>query len=202
MPRETCNTCLRPPNVCYCSALVSLTSTIKVVIIQHPQEEKHPFNTGRMAHLCLSNSEMMIAESLSTHQLNTLLCTPSALLYPSLEWLPDSGELNSNNHQSDKTSSKQAPVKQLIVLDATWKKSKKILHLNPQLQRLPRINLGGGLKSNYTIRKTSVADGLSTIESIAMAMQLLEGNNNFLKLLAPFEKMVELQQKSFTFEPA
>ncbi|WP_444900147.1 tRNA-uridine aminocarboxypropyltransferase [Microbulbifer sp. VAAC004] len=202
MPRETCNTCLRPPNVCYCSALMSLTSTIKVVIIQHPQEEKHPFNTGRMAHLCLSNSEMIIAESLSTHQLNALLCTPSALLYPSLEWLPDSGELNSNNHQSDKTSSKQAPVKQLIVLDATWKKSKKILHLNPQLQQLPRINLGGGLKSNYTIRKTSVADGLSTIESIAMAMQLLEGNNSFLKLLAPFEKMVELQQKSFTFEPA
>ncbi|WP_444921486.1 tRNA-uridine aminocarboxypropyltransferase [Microbulbifer sp. CnH-101-G] len=199
MPRETCNTCLRPPKVCYCSALVSLASTIRVVIIQHPQEEKHPFNTGHMAHLCLSNSELMVTETLSKYQLDTLLSDPSALLYPSLNWLPDSTELNENRHLGE---NRQATVKQLIVIDATWKKSKKILHLNPLLQKLPRINLNGGLESNYTIRKTSIANGLSTIESIATAMQLLEQSDIFLRLLEPFEKMIALQQKSYTVEPA
>ncbi|WP_226645304.1 tRNA-uridine aminocarboxypropyltransferase [Microbulbifer variabilis] len=202
MPRETCNTCLRPPKVCYCSALVSLASTIRVVIIQHPQEEKHPFNTGRMARLCLSNSELMVAETLSTYHLDTLLSTPSALLYPSLDWLPDSTEPDESCHLGEKSSKTQATIKQLIVIDATWKKSKKILHLNPLLQKLPRINLSGGLESNYTIRKTSVADGLSTIESIATAMQLLEQNDIFFRLLEPFNKMIALQQKSYTVEPA
>ncbi|WP_444943749.1 tRNA-uridine aminocarboxypropyltransferase [Microbulbifer sp. ZKSA006] len=199
MPRETCNTCLRPPNVCYCSALVKLANTVKVVIIQHPQEGKHPFNTGRMAYLCLNNSEMLISETLAPQQLGQLLKTPSALLYPSLQWLPETPQLDKGgsilNHKNQ-----QVKIEQLIVIDATWKKSKKILHLNPRLQQLPRLNLNGNLKSTYTIRKTTVADGLSTIESIAMAMTQLEDRSDFSSLLQPFAKMISLQQRSYALE--
>ncbi|AWF82272.1 DTW domain-containing protein [Microbulbifer sp. A4B17] len=200
MPRETCNTCLRPPNVCYCSALVNLANTVKVMIIQHPQEEKHPFNTGRMAHLCLSNSEMLVSETLPTNQLDRLLEIPSALLYPSLQWLPETPQLDRGNTLPNHLN-QPVKIEQLIVIDATWKKSKKILHLNPRLQQLPRVNLNGSLKSSYIIRRTTVADGLSTIESIAMAMAQLEGNNDFSKLLQPFEKMINLQQRSYSLEP-
>lgn len=201
MPRETCSTCLRPPNVCYCSALVSLANTIKVVIIQHPREEKHPFNTGRMANLCLNNSEMLISETLPNQQLERLLDTPSALLYPSLSWLPQTPQLAEGNNTPSHQNQLEK-IEQLIVIDATWKKSKKILHLNPKLQQLPRVNLSGDLKSNYTIRKTTVADGLSTIESIALAMAQLEDKNEYSKLLQPFEKMISLQQQSYSVEPA
>ncbi|WHI52425.1 DTW domain-containing protein [Microbulbifer sp. MLAF003] len=38
MPRKTCDTCLRPQNACYCTALVKVANTIKVLIIQHPLE--------------------------------------------------------------------------------------------------------------------------------------------------------------------
>ncbi|BBM02489.1 DTW domain-containing protein [Microbulbifer sp. GL-2] len=169
---------------------------MKVLIIQHPQEEKHPFNTGRMAHLCLSNSDLIIAEALTSELQDQLLSIPSALLYPSLEWLPDSTKLVNLDLSVRKREELSLSFQQLIVIDATWRKSKKILHLNPQLQKLPRINLGGDLKSNYTIRKTSVSDGLSTIESIAKAMQLLEGRDDFQSLLKPFEKMIELQKYS------
>jgi len=196
MPRETCNTCLRPPNVCYCSALVEVANTVKVLIIQHPQEEKHPFNTGRMAHLCLSNSDLIIAETLTGKRQNQLLSIPSALLYPPLEWLPDSAKLDNYDLQVSKRKGAPVSFQQMIVIDATWRKSKKILHLNPQLQKLPRINLGDDLKSNYTIRQTSISDALSTIESIAKALQLLEGRNDFQLLLKPFEKMIDLQNRS------
>ncbi|WP_444901159.1 tRNA-uridine aminocarboxypropyltransferase [Microbulbifer sp. SSSA007] len=197
MPRKTCDTCLRPQNACYCTALVKVANTIKVLIIQHPLEGKHPFNTGRMAHLCLSNSEMIIAEKLSGSELDTLLDTPSALLYPSLGWLPDNIDLDIDSFISDSDSNQQPVITQLIVIDATWKKSKKILHLNPQLQTLPRVNLSGGLKSNYTIRKTSISNGLSTIESIVQAMQLLEQKTDFQRLLKPFERMIALQKLSY-----
>ena len=187
MPREQCSNCERPLATCYCSALVHIANNVKVAIILHPLEEKHPFNTGRIAHFCLKNSALIVTETLSEKALDELLSTPSALLYPSLAWLPATTELSSQ------TKSENAAIQQLIVIDASWRKSKKILHLHPPLQTLPRINLTGGLNSNYQIRKTSIEDGLSTIESIAAAMQILEPTNDFNKLLQPFEFMIKLQ---------
>src|SRR5690606_22829979 len=127
MPREICSTCQRPLKVCYCSALVHIPNRIKVLIIQHPLEQKHPFNTGRMAHLCLDNSELIVAEQLSDEELAQLLKPRSALLYPSLSWLPEVEQLQSGTPQAE-------ALEQLVVIDATWRKSKKMLHLHPILQ--------------------------------------------------------------------
>jgi DTW domain-containing protein YfiP len=187
MSRQYCSVCQRPLSVCYCSALVQVANKIKVLIIQHPLEVTHPFNTGRMAHLCLANSELIIAESLSPEELNNLLATPSVLLYPSLAWLsePDcSLDLQKSNSN----------VQQLIVIDATWRKSKKILHLHPQLQQLPRLSLEGDLTSNYQIRKSSLPNSLSTVESVVNAMRLLDPGTDFELMLKPFKRMIELQR--------
>ena len=190
MPRETCSQCFRPPSLCYCHALVQITNTTKVVIIQHPLEEKHPFNTGRIAQLCLTNCEFIVAETLAGNELTKILNVPSVLLYPSLEWLPKVAEINNDPQLALKT------IQQLIVIDANWKKSKKILHLHPQLQQLPRINLDGDCHSLYAIRKTSMQNGLSTLESIVKAMNLLEATTKFQPMLKPFEQMIALQQAS------
>jgi len=193
MPRKTCPNCQRPLPVCYCSALVQVTNTTRVLIIQHPLEQKHPFNTGRMAHLCLRNSELIVAETLSAIQLVSILETPSALLYPSLPWLPDTPEVNSDTSESTTGSS----IQQLIVIDATWNKSKKILHLHPALQKLPRLHLKGDLRSNYQIRKTTVANGLSTLESIVEALNIIEPEGEFEAMLQPFVMMIGLQRRGF-----
>jgi len=186
MPRQICPTCQRPLKVCYCSALVEIANRIEVLIIQHPLEQKHPFNTGRMAHLCLSNSELVVAESLSVEELAQLLKPRAALLYPSLSWLPEVEQIQPGTTQA-------AELQQLVVIDATWRKSKKMLHLHPLLQQLPRVSFEGELNSNYQVRHSSLENSLSTIESIAMAMQQLESGRGFQELLQPFEKMVSLQ---------
>jgi len=167
--------------------LVRVANQIKVLIIQHPLETKHPFNTGRIAHLCLSNSELLIKEAFSQPEIERILNTRSALLYPSLSWLLQTV-------RPIELSKMSSEIQQLIVIDATWRKSKKILHLNPQLQALPRINLGGDLSSNYLIRKTTTANGLSTLESIVKALEILEPLSESHHLLKPFKKMIELQQ--------
>ncbi|WGL17206.1 DTW domain-containing protein [Microbulbifer bruguierae] len=186
MPREICPTCQRPRKVCYCSALVHIPNRIGVLIIQHPLEEKHPFNTGRMAHLCLDNSELIVAESLSDEALAQLLEPRSALLYPSLNWLPRVAQVEAGTKQAE-------VLEQLVVIDATWRKSKKMLHLHPVLQQLPRVSFEGELESNYQIRHSSLENSLSTLESLVMAMQALEPEGDFKRLLQPFEKMVSLQ---------
>lgn len=201
MLRKHCPNCQRPVSVCYCEALVPIDNKIKVAIILHPLEQNHPFNTGRIAHLCLNKSELIITEVFSNESLEQLISTPSALLYPSLPWLPKAPELNTRNNDSlsktDNQPDKGKPgIQQLIVIDATWRKSKKILHLHPALQSLPRINLTGDFSSHYQIRKTSMKDGLSTIESIVEAMHILEPGGDFKPMLKPFEKMVALQQSA------
>lgn len=186
MPREICPTCQRPLNVCYCSALVHIPNRIKVLIIQHPLEEKHPFNTGRMAHLCLENSDLIVAERLADEALAELLKPRSALLYPSLSWLPEVAQVEPGTPQAQ-------ALEQLVVIDATWRKSKKILHLHPALQQLPRVSFEGALHSNYQVRHSSLENSLSTIESIARALQELEPERDFQAILQPFEKMIALQ---------
>nr|WP_295802444.1 tRNA-uridine aminocarboxypropyltransferase [uncultured Microbulbifer sp.] len=187
MPRQICPTCQRPLKVCYCSALVHIANRIKVLIIQHPLEEKHPFNTGRMARLCLENSELIVAENLSDEKLAQLLKPGSALLYPSLGWLPEVEQVAPGTPQAE-------ALEQLVVIDATWRKSKKMLHLHPALQQLPRVSFEGALSSNYQIRHSSLENSLSTIESVAMAMAQLEPERDFKTMLAPFEYMVALQK--------
>ncbi|WP_346839942.1 tRNA-uridine aminocarboxypropyltransferase [Microbulbifer sp. SAOS-129_SWC] len=189
MPRPTCPTCQRPRKVCYCGALVEVANRIEVLIIQHPLEQKHPFNTGRMAHLCLKNSRLVVAETLRDAELAQLLKPASALLYPSLDWLPEVAQVEPGTPQA-------RALQQLVVIDANWRKSKKMLHLHPLLQHLPRVSFEGELSSNYQIRHSSLPNSLSTLESIVAAMQQLEPEHNFQTLLQPFEKMISLQVAS------
>ncbi|WP_299592913.1 tRNA-uridine aminocarboxypropyltransferase [uncultured Microbulbifer sp.] len=186
MPRETCPSCQRPLKVCYCGALVHIPNRIRVLILQHPLEQKHPFNTGRMAHLCLDNSELIVAEQLTSNDLVRLLKPRSALLYPSLPWLPDVEALEPG------TASAGA-LEQLVVIDGTWRKAKKMLHLHPLLQRLPRVSFEGVLNSNYQVRHSSLENSLSTIESIARALGQLDPEQDYQAMLKPFERMVALQ---------
>lgn len=190
MPRQICPTCQRPLKFCYCSALVHIANRINVLIIQHPLEQKHPFNTGRMAHLCLDNSELVVAESLSEAELARLLAPASVLLYPSLEWLPAVERVEAGTAQA-------GALEQLVVIDASWRKSKKMLHLHPVLQRLPRVSFEGELQSNYQIRRSSLANSLSTLESIVVAMERLEPGRDFQGMIQPFEKMITMQKTSF-----
>lgn len=82
----------------------------------------------------------------------------------------------------------------LIVLDGTWRKSRKMLYLNPLLQQLPRLQLQGMPASHYLIRKAHRPDQLSTLEATCAALVELEGNaEKFSPLLSAFDGFVAQQ---------
>ena len=82
----------------------------------------------------------------------------------------------------------------LIVLDATWRKSRKMLYRNPLLHCLPRLSLQGLPASNYRIRKAHSLDQLSTLEATCAALAQLEGNTEkYQPLLAAFDSFVAQQ---------
>ncbi|TQV77261.1 DTW domain-containing protein [Aliikangiella marina] len=189
MSRNYCEQCKRPIDVCFCDSLITIKNKIPIHIIQHPSEQHHPFNTGRIAQLCLENCRITVAEKLNDHVRRVLNNSNTLLLYPELDWLPKAF----NDNASGDGLHLDPATKHLIVIDATWRKSKKILHLNPFLQHLPRLSLRPAYESQYQIRHSSFKDSLSTIESIALALEQLEPETNYKALLKPFQRMIELQ---------
>lgn len=79
----------------------------------------------------------------------------------------------------------------LVVLDGTWRKSRKMLYQNPLLQALPRLPLTQMPASHYLIRKAHAPDQLSTLEASCYALGQLHGDAaSFQPLLDAFDRFV------------
>ncbi|CAJ2634029.1 unnamed protein product [Trifolium pratense] len=88
-------------------------------------------------------------------------------------------------------------VKNLIVLDGTWAKAKRIYSENPWLNILPHLKLEVNEMSLYgEVRNQPKAGYLSTIESVVFALKAAGENHTGLdNLLDTFECMVDDQRR-------
>lgn len=182
MSRPQCPRCLRPQIHCLCPLIPSLDSRTRVLLLQHPSEVNHALNTARLAALGLSNAELIVGEVFE--DLPALLNQPGyrvRLLFPADDAQPMQAYAESDE-----------PLL-LVVPDGTWRKARKMLHLNPLLAALPRVTLAEGGVSRYRLRKAPGPGALSTIEAIVQALQTLEPSASFEPLLKPFEALIEGQ---------
>jgi DTW domain-containing protein YfiP len=63
----------------------------------------------------------------------------------------------------------------LIVPDGTWRQASKVQHRVPCLANVPLVSLPKGPASKYRLRHETRDDGLATMEAIARALGVLEG---------------------------
>lgn len=178
MSRLRCSRCQRPSSLCLCALIPALDSRTQVLILQHSSEASHALNTARLAALGLRNAELRVGERFEDDCDAARL---SYLLFPGEDAIP-LGSL----------ADAAQPV-HLIVPDGTWRKARKILHVNPWLAELPRVALPEGLSSRYRLRKAPMPGALSTIEAIVTALNLLESPSRFDELLLPFDALIEGQ---------
>ena len=182
MSRPQCPRCLRPQTHCLCPLIPSLDSRTRVLLLQHPSEVNHALNTARLAALGLNNAQLIVGEVFE--DLPALLNQPgyqARLLFPADDAQP----------MQAYAASDEALL--LVVPDGTWRKARKLLHLNPLLAALPRVTLAQGGISRYRLRKAPGPGALSTIEAIVQALQTLEAPASFELLLKPFEALIEGQ---------
>ena len=60
-PRKVCYRCRRPAVVCLCAHITTRATRTRFVLLTHPMEAKKEKNgSGRVAHLSLSNSEIVV----------------------------------------------------------------------------------------------------------------------------------------------
>ena len=186
--RATCAACLRAQSACICHWVRPLSSRVDLLILQHPLEVRNAKNSARLLHLCLPGSRLEVGETFP--DLHALLYADGrvpVLLYPET---PGSPAPAVDVVPPDRL--------RLVVLDATWRKSRKMLLLNPELQRLPRLALHDVPASAYRIRKAHAPHQLSTLEAAALALAQMEGDTGrYRPLLQAFDGFVQQQAALF-----
>lgn len=170
--RPTCPTCLRAKITCICHLVSSVHTDVEVLILQHPLEVLETKGTARLLHLCLPNSSVLTGEVFKESQL--LSTKNTILLYPIT---PEDHSLGIISPPGlNKTSLIDLKNIRLIIIDGTWRKSRKILCKNPYLQTLPRLVLDNLPAGQYTIRKARKPHQLSTLEATTAALAQLEND--------------------------
>ena len=196
MPRKLCVQCDRPENVCLCAHLVNLQAPCKVLILQHPSEQKQALATVPILQKCLSPLQVWVGENFCEYQgLSVLLKNKERcrVLFPGEHSVElDVGAVNSAINFQEKAE-ERASVDTLIVLDGTWRKAKKIWHLNPWLHDFPGITLKNVPSSQYQIRTSNISGGVSTLEAITLYCNYLSNSSQFSALKKPFKAMIDMQ---------
>ncbi len=188
--RPRCTGCLRPASACFCALAAPVAHRAEVLILQHPLEAGHAKGTARLLHLCLPCSRMEVGETFEPAALQAWLTArwPGAttqagaapyavLLYPpspSDPALPLAAPPPLPAHWL----AGDAAALRLVVLDGTWRKSRKMLYANPLLQALPRLPLPPDLPAaRYgRIRRAHAPHQLSTLEATCAALAFVEGD--------------------------
>ena len=211
-PRTYCNACVRPHRACICGCVRPCGSAVELLILQHPLEERHAKSTARLLHLCVQNggneagagdgvdnsaaSRLQVGEQFEPAALAQWLHAggkQAALLYP------ESVEANAENSAEgspvmSSTTPIQAQNMRLVVLDATWQNSRRLLRLNPAIQALPRIALQKPAPTRYrAIRVAHAPHQLSTIEAAAAALAQLDPQFSPQPLMAAFDAFLAVQ---------
>ena len=148
--------------------------------------------SARLLHLSVQGSAMVQGEQFAPALLQSLLYDGGQaplLLYPDT---PGERSLGIPPPPAFDPAWLSAPAAlRLVVLDGTWRKSRKMLYQNPLLQTLPRLPLTQMPPSHYLIRKAHLPDQLSTLEASCHALAQLHGDRLAAQpLLDAFDRFV------------
>jgi len=179
-----CVRCRMLGGLCVCALIPSprLVTRTRLVLLIHRYEARKPTNTGRLAAECLENS-VVVVRGHESQPTPAFVCPPGAqplLLFPHEDATP----LAAFHVEASR------PVT-LIVPDGNWRQASKVRQRVAGLRDVPCVMLPAGEPSTYRLRAEAHEAGLSTLEAIARAMGVLEGDEVRGAMEGVFRAMVE-----------
>jgi DTW domain-containing protein YfiP len=164
-----CPRCLLLRRVCLCAEIPTVVTRTRIVIVRHHLERWRSSNSGRLAHLALPNSEIIDHGGAA-----------GVAVLPALAgaWLvfPEGAPAD---------VAPEPPPGQLIVLDATWSQARRMFRKLGALRGLPILRLPDAPMPAARLRESPSPGRVSTIEAIAGALRLIEGE----AVAAPLEAL-------------
>ncbi len=161
-----CGRCRMHASLCLCPVIPRVETRTRLLLVMHRYEERKPTNTGRLAALCLSGSTIVVRGHAGkpSAPLPVAPDTQPVLLFPA----EDAGPIAP-------FAVSERPVT-LIVPDGTWRQASKVRARVPGLRDVPCVTLPRGRPSTYALRVDAHETGLGTMEAIARAFGILEGD--------------------------
>lgn len=177
--RATCARCLRPQPTCLCALVRPTAHRTEVLVLQHPQEQRQAKNSVALLRLSLAHCEVVVGERFAPEALQGLLHRPgrqTRLLYPDVPAAPAPSDAAPEAPVAPVAPASARRPLRLVVIDATWRKSLRMLLEHPALAALPRLSLDAPAPTRYrAIRAARRPDQVSTLEATVQALAMLEG---------------------------
>ena len=165
---------------CICALVPALAPRTRVALLVHYREARKPTNTGLLAARALAGSTIGIIGD-RDRPLELPIVRPGergALLFPADDAVPIT----------------EVAADVLVVPDGNWRQASKLRARVPGLAELPCVTLPDAPPTAYRLRAQPRTGGLATLEAIAHALRVLEGERGPAiadALLALMRAMVE-----------
>ena len=207
--RECCARCGRPLACCLCESLppAPLELATRVLILQHYKELSKGIGTVQLLRPLLAN--LAIVQPLSGAEALACGAIPSGademavLLYPT----PDAIAIDDPDGLARLRRLCNGRRVTLVAIDGTWSQASKLYRrcsAAAQLHSLPTICLRNAQPTRiyHSLRREPGAAQLSTLESVAAALSLIDGDPQLEQVLTrPLLRFVE-QQHAFKSQRA
>ncbi|MBX7114960.1 MAG: DTW domain-containing protein [Myxococcaceae bacterium] len=171
-----CQRCWIRQEFCLCSELQPVANRTEIVLLRHEREAYKSTGTARIASLALARCQVIDfgEESAKADQALSALTAGACVLFP-----------------SEDAALTPPDMKRLIVLDGTWRQTRKMTKKLPCLAGVPKWKLPDKLASPLRLRESPDAFARSTLEAIADALAEIEGDSVAEPLRSLHALMVE-----------
>ena len=169
-----CDRCLQQVAHCACGLIPTIQTATHFLLIRHWKERRKPSNTGRLVDYALVNSRLIdYGAPGEPWDPSVLDLTNAALLFPS----------------EDAETCTIVPDA-VVVIDGSWPQARKLVNKLPGLKELPRLSVAPLDGHRTRLRTPPLADGMSTIEAVAAAIDWIDGQPSGEPLRTLYDQIV------------
>lgn len=179
----SCPECGKPPGACICDRVEKVATHLRVVILQHPQEDDALLGTAKLVEVTLPKAEVRVGLSWASldHAIGGRNADRERWAVLAVAKLPVPVPEEARNEavvvidrKGRLRDLKRHGLEGIIVLDGTWSQAKTLWWRNAWLLKLPRVVLKPREPSMYgRLRKEPRKEWVSTLEAIGDVLPAL-----------------------------
>ena len=169
---------------CVCAQVPRLCISTRLIVVIHSKEWRRSTNTGHLARLAVKDGEVRLHglphQAVRSAGIDAMSAS-TLVLFPGRGAQPLTPQLI-------------APLPRpltLLVPDGNWNQAKKMMSRVPMLMQATPVSLAGSNLDAHCLRTNIHAGRMSTFESIAQALGILEGQEIEGQLLEFFQKVLD-----------
>lgn len=173
-----CGDCRLPLGLCVCADLPTLAVRTRLLVVLHPREAISSSNTGRLA------ARMLEGALVRARARDAAAPTPP---------LPEGRRLTLFPREGARVLGPEDALGDPVVLmvpDGTWPAARRMMGRDRDLASGEIVTLPPAGESRYRLRCSAREGALCTLEAIAVAMGILEGEHVKSALLAALDRFV------------